>query len=42
MTEPATCKHEEDWEEEDQAARLMELEDCVVNRVDELEECVAT
>lgn len=42
MTEPATRKDEDDWEEEDQAARLMEFEDRVANRVDELEERVAS
>ena len=41
MTEPATRQDEDDWAEEEQAARLMDLEDHVVNRVDELEERLA-
>ena len=41
MTEPATCQDEDNWAEEEQAARLMDLEDRVANRVDELEEQLA-
>ena len=41
MTEPATCQDKDNWEEEEQAAQLMDLEDRVANRVDELEEQLA-
>ena len=37
----ATREHEQEWEEEDWAERLMELEECVGNRVDDLEERLA-
>ena len=41
MTEQATRQDKDDWAEEEQAARLMDLEDRVANRVDELEERLA-
>ena len=41
MTEPATHQDEDDWAEEEQATWLMDLEDRVANRVDELEEWLA-
>ena len=41
MTEPATCQDGDNWAEEKQATRLMDLEDCVANQVDELEEWLA-
>ena len=41
MTEPATRQDEDNWEEEERAAQLMDLEDRVANRVDELEERLA-